>query len=183
MNAPLDLLSQHLITLALGGGFEGKTLSEVRTAWSYRNLTDEDWDWTIEFIVKGGKTLSAYDQFKRVLLNNGSYIVQSKIISRFHRMSIGTITSDPSILVKFQSGKILGTVEESFISRIKKGNNFFFSGKLLTLIRVRDLTAVVKLAKSGKGTIPVWGGGRSPLSSELAKSVRQQIEEFSKESY
>ena len=95
-------------------------------------------------------------------------------------MSIGTITSDPSILVKFQSGKILGTVEESFISRIKKGNNFFFSGKLLTLIRVRDLTAVVKLAKSGKGTIPVWGGGRSPLSSELAKSVRQQIEEFSK---
>ena len=180
LNAPLDLLSQHLITLALAGGFEEKeTLSEVRSAWSYRNLTDDHWNWTIEFIVKGGKTLSAYDQFKRVLLKNGSYIVQSKIISRFHRMSIGTITSDPAIAVKFQTGKLLGTVEESFISRIKKGGNFFFSGKLLTLIRVRDLTAVVKLAKSGKGTIPVWGGGRSPLSSELARSVRIQIEDFS----
>ena len=65
LNAPLDLLSQHLITLALAGGFEEKeTLSEVRSAWSYRNLTDNHWNWTIEFIVKGGKTLSAYDQFK-----------------------------------------------------------------------------------------------------------------------
>ena len=78
-------------------------------------------------------------------------------------MSIGTITSDPAIAVKFQTGKLLGTVEESFISRIKKGGNFFFSGKLLTLIRVRDLTAVVKLAKSGKGTIPVWEEEISPI--------------------
>ena len=177
--APLDLLSQHLITLALGGGFKEKeTLAEIRSAWSYRNLTDEEWGWTIEFIVKGGKTLKAYDQFKRVIKEDGTYHVQSRIISRFHRMSIGTITSDPAISVKFQKGKTLGTIEESFISRIPKGSNFFFSGKLLTLIRVRDLTAIVKLAKSGKGTIPVWGGGKSPLSSELAKSVREQIEQF-----
>jgi ATP-dependent Lhr-like helicase len=177
--APLDLLSQHLITLALGGGFKEKeTLAEIRSAWSYRNLTDEEWGWTIEFIVKGGKTLKAYEQFKRVIKQDGTYHVQSRIISRFHRMSIGTITSDPAISVKFQKGKTLGTIEESFISRIPKGSNFFFSGKLLTLIRVRDLTAIVKLAKSGKGTIPVWGGGKSPLSSELAKSVREQIEQF-----
>ena len=40
-------------------------------------------------------------------------------------MSIGTITSDPAILVKMRSGKALGTVEESFISRIEPGKNFF----------------------------------------------------------
>lgn len=182
LNSPLDLLAQHLITLALGGGFnEKEMLSEIRSAWSYRNLSDQEWNWTIEFIVQGGKTLSAYDQFNRVKKSNGAYYVESKKVSRFHRMSIGTITSDPSIAVKFQTGKILGSVEESFISRIKKGGNFFFSGKLLTLIRIRDLTAVVKIANSGKGTIPVWGGGRSPLSSELAKSVRSQIEEFRNE--
>ena len=179
LKAPLDLLSQHLITLALGGGFkEEETLSEVKSTWSYRNLSLQEWKWTMEFIVKGGKTLGAYEQFKRVVLENGLYQVPSRRIARFHRMSIGTITSDPSIIVKFQTGKTLGSVEESFISRIQIGSNFFFSGKLLTLIRVRELTAVVRLAKTGKGTIPVWGGGKSPLSSELAKSVRKEIEIF-----
>ncbi|MAL85225.1 MAG: DNA ligase-associated DEXH box helicase [Opitutae bacterium] len=179
LKAPLDLLSQHLITLALGGGFkEEETLSEVKSTWSYRNLSLQEWKWTMEFIKKGGKTLGAYDQFKRVVLEDGLYQVQSRRIARFHRMSIGTITSDPSIIVKFQTGKKLGSVEESFISRIQIGSNFFFSGKLLTLIRVRELTAVVRLAKTGKGTIPVWGGGKSPLSSELAKSVRKEIEMF-----
>ena len=179
LDSPLDLLAQHLITLALGGGFEeSETISEIRSAWSYRNLSKDEWDWTIEFIVRGGKTLGAYDQFKRVVNENGFFSVQSRLIGRFHRMSIGTITSDPAILVKFQKGKSLGTIEESFISRIQKGSNFFFSGKLLTLIRVRDLTAVVKLAKGGKGIIPVWGGGKSPLSSELSYSVREMIEQF-----
>tara|TARA_B100001057_G_scaffold280097_1_gene280532 strand:+ start:22 stop:1035 length:1014 start_codon:yes stop_codon:yes gene_type:complete len=90
-------------------------------------------------------------------------------------MSIGTITSDPAILVKMRSGKALGSVEESFISRIDPGKNFFFGGKLLVLERVRDLTAYVRLAKSKKGTIPVWGGGKSPVSSELAQSVREKL--------
>ena len=177
LRAPLDLLAQHLITLALAGGFQAdETLGEIRTAWSYRDLSDEEWAWTLDFIIRGGKTLRAYDQFKRVVVTNGLHHVESKVIGRFHRMSIGTITSDPAITVKFKTGKSLGTIEESFISRINPKSNFFFAGRLLRLERVRDLTAVVSPAKSGKGTIPVWGGGKSPLSSELAKAVQYQLQ-------
>ena len=178
LRAPLDLLAQHLITLALGGGFKEKdTLEEVRTAWSYRDLTLEEWGWTLDFVIRGGSTLKAYDQFKRVVVKNGYHTVESKLIGRFHRMSIGTITSDQAITVKFKTGKNLGTIEESFISRIKPKSNFFFSGKLLRLERVRDLTAVVSIAKSGKGAIPVWGGGKSPLSSELSIAVREKLKQ------
>ena len=176
LRAPLDLLAQHLVTLALGEGFSHKAgLEEIRTAWSYRDLTKEEWGWTLDFIIKGGKSLSAYDQFKRVTRKRGVFSVESRKVERFHRMSIGTITSDPAILVKMRSGKALGSVEESFISRIEPGKNFFFGGKLLVLERVRDLTAYVRLAKSKKGTIPVWGGGKSPVSSELAQSVREKL--------
>ena len=90
-------------------------------------------------------------------------------------MSIGTITSDQAITVKFKTGKTLGTIEESFISRINPKSNFYFSGKLLRLERVRDLTAIVSIAKAGKGAIPVWGGGKSPLSSELSIAVREKL--------
>ena len=178
IHAPLDLLAQHMITLALGGGFFAEeALKEIRTAWSYRDLSDEEWGWVLDFIIRGGDTLRAYDQFKRVVVDtDGLHRVESRLISRFHRMSIGTITSDPAIEVKFATGRRLGTVEESFISKIKPGGNFYFSGKLLTLKRVRDLTAVVTHGKKGKGAIPVWGGGKSPLSSELAAGVRQKLE-------
>ena len=178
LRAPLDLLAQHLVTLALGEGFSNKAgLDEIRSAWSYRDLTQEEWGWTLDFLVKGGKSLRAYDQFKRVTRKRGVFSVESRKVERFHRMSIGTITSDPAILVKMRSGKALGTVEESFISRIEPGKNFFFAGKLLVLERVRDLTAYVRKAKSKNGTIPVWGGGKSPLSSELAKTVREKLRE------
>jgi ATP-dependent Lhr-like helicase len=176
LRAPLDLLAQHLITLALGGGFsEKEALQEVRTAWSYRDLSEEEWGWTLDFVIRGGNTLRAYDQFKRVVIKNGIHCVESKVIGRFHRMSIGTITSDQAITVKFKTGKTLGTIEESFISRINPKSNFYFSGKLLRLERVRDLTAIVSIAKAGKGAIPVWGGGKSPLSSELSIAVREKL--------
>lgn len=178
IRAPLDLLSQHLVTIALGGGFEHKAmLREVRTAWSYRDLTDDEWQWTIDFVVRGGHTLRAYDQFRRVIENEGTYVVESKPIAKFHRMSIGTITGDQSIYVKYLSGKSLGSIEESFIAKIKPGSNFVFGGQTVTLVRVREMTAWVRKAKQGKGAVPIWGGGRSPLSSELADGVRAKFEE------
>ena len=89
-------------------------------------------------------------------------------------MSIGTITSDPAITVKFKTGKTLGTIEESFISHIRPKSNFSLR-KTSATGTVRDLTAIVTKAKTGKGAIPVWGGGKSPLSSELATAVREKI--------
>jgi len=40
---PLDVLVQHLVSMALGGGFRPDALlEEVRTAWAYRDLTEAD---------------------------------------------------------------------------------------------------------------------------------------------
>jgi len=178
IRAPLDLLSQHLVTIALGEGFEREAmLAEVRTAWSYRNLLDDEWQWTIDFVVRGGHTLRAYDQFRRVVEEGGRFTVDSKPIAKFHRMSIGTITSDQAMFVKFMSGKSLGTIEESFIAKVRPGSNFVFGGQTLSLVRVREMTAWVRKGKGGRGAVPVWGGGRSPLSSELANGVRAKFEE------
>lgn len=178
IRAPLDLLSQHLVTIALGEGFEREAmLAEVRAAWSYRDLTDEEWQWTLDFVVRGGHTLRAYDQFRRVIEKEGFFTVDSKPIAKFHRMSIGTITSDQAMFVKYLSGKSLGTIEESFIAKVRPGSNFVFGGQTLTLVRVREMTAWVRKGKGGRGAVPVWGGGRSPLSSELANGVRAKFEE------
>ncbi|MDP0919752.1 hypothetical protein Q6272_32420, partial [Klebsiella pneumoniae] len=52
---PLDVLVQHLVSMALGGGFTPDALlAEVREAWAYHDLTDEEWGWALGFVRHGG---------------------------------------------------------------------------------------------------------------------------------
>ena len=176
LKKPLDVLVQHLVTLVLGQPARPEDLKkEILTTHSYHDLTDSEWDWCIAFITNGGK-LAQYPQYKKAVLEKGKLTVPDNRTAQLHRLNIGTIASDAAITVKFPGGRTLGSVEESFISRLKPGKQFVFSGRRLELIRFHKLTATVKLAKKNSGgEIPSWAGGRLPLSSELAHSVARQL--------
>jgi len=179
LSKPLDLLVQHLVTIGVGTGFEAnQMLSEIRSTYAYRNLTDEEWEWAIVFLTHGGKTLQAYDQYRKLMLEDGVYRVTDQTIAKRHRMSIGTITSDASLIVKYLNGEMLGTVEESFASRLQKGDTFTFAGRTLEFIRLRDMTLQVRRAKDSKAATPRWMGGRIPLSSELAAAMLEVLTEY-----
>ncbi len=174
---PLDVLVQHLVSIALGGGFQpDQLLQEVRSAWAYRDLTEQEWQWALAFVRHGGHSLTAYPDYRRVEPDEqGVWRVPDARLARRHRMSIGTIVSDASVNVKYWSkgggGRALGTVEEGFIARLKPGDGFLFGGRLLELVRVENMTAYVRRATSKKAAVPRWNGGRMPLSSELAQAV------------
>ncbi len=182
---PLDVLVQHLVTIALGGGFAPDALFvEVRSTCSYRDLTRDEFDWALSFVGHGGQSLRAYPDYRRVLLDqDGIYRVPDAAIGRRHRMGIGTIVSDASMQVKYMSGGRIGTVEESFISRMKKGDSFLFGGRLLEFVRVHEMTALVKRATSKKGAVPRWNGGKMPLSSELAHAMLDCMQDASQGRY
>lgn len=177
---PLDLLTQHLVTLALGEGFRSDDLfDEVRSAWSYRDLAREEWNWALDFVTKGGAALSAYEDYRKVVERDGVYRVENATIARRHRMNIGTIVSDASVAVVMGrgiGGKKLGFVEESFAARLSPGDAFIFAGRTLEFIRMQDMTAYVKSVAPSRPTVPRWNGGRMPLSSQLAESVRELLE-------
>lgn len=176
INKPLDLLVQHLVTIGVGTGFgPAEMLSEIRSTYAYRNLTDEEWQWALDFLTHGGKTLQAYDQYRKLVLVDGLYRVTDQTIAKRHRMSIGTITSDASLIVKYLNGERLGSVEESFVSRLQKGDTFTFAGRTLEFVRLRDMTVQVRRAKSSKAATPRWMGGRIPLSSELAEAMLEVL--------
>ena len=175
---PLDVLVQHLVTVALGSGFDADSmLAEVRSAYAYRDLSDAEWRWALDFVVQGGEALGAYPEYRRVTPVDGLYRVTEKEIATRHRLSIGTIVSESSIAVKYQNGTHLGNIQESFISRLKPGDTFVFAGKKLEFLRVRDLTAYVKPANRLKGVIPAWTGTSLPISPELGAAVRRKLAE------
>lgn len=176
-NKPFDVLVQHLVTVALGGGFRSEALfEEVRRAWSYRHLNEEEWQWALDFVARGGQSLLAYPEYRRVLPDEeGVYRVPDTAIGRRHRMGIGTIVSDSTISVKYMSGGRIGSVEESFISRMKPGDHFLFGGRILEFVRVHEMTAFVKRATSNRGAIARWGGAKMPMSSELAHAALEEL--------
>jgi ATP-dependent Lhr-like helicase len=175
--APMDVLVQHLVTVALGGGFRPDSLlAEVRSTFAYRHLTEAQWQWALNFVTCGGETLRAYPEFSRVAPDEaGVYRVTNPATARRHRTSIGTIVADASVQVRLLRGGKLGTVEESFIAKLKPGDRFTFAGRTLELVRVFEMTAWVRASKR-TGAIPRWVGGRMPLSSELAQAVRAKLD-------
>ncbi|MBC8087864.1 MAG: ligase-associated DNA damage response DEXH box helicase [Phycisphaerae bacterium] len=177
IDRPLDLLTQHLVTLAAGGGFtRAGVLQELRSTRAYSQLTELELDWALDFVTRGGNALKAYPEYARVQEVDGVFVVTSAAIARRHAMNIGTIVSDASIAVRYLKGGRIGTVEESFIARLSPGDKFIFSGTPLEFVRVRDLTAWVRRSKTLAGAIPRWMGARMPLSTELSAAVRARLE-------
>ncbi len=177
LEKPLDVLVQHLVTVAAGGGFEERALlAEIRSAWAFRDLGDHEWQWVLDFVTRGGSALRAYPQYARLTLEDGRYRVSSPQIERAHRMNIGTITSEGVMNVRMGNGHLLGTIEESFISRLTNGDCFTFAGRVLELVRVRDMTAYVRPARKQRGIVPRWNGGRFPLSTHLSELMRALLD-------
>jgi ATP-dependent Lhr-like helicase len=173
-----DVLIQFMVTLAVSDGFRADQLfREIKTTFAFSDLRREEFNQLLDFITNGGKTLAQYDEFLKVEVENGLFKVNSRRVAMRHRLSIGTITSELSIRVKWLSGGSLGTLEEGFIAKLKPGNTFWFAGRSLEFIKVKDMTAFVKKSKATKGLIPSWAGGRMPLSSQLSAVFRDKLDE------
>ncbi len=180
LDKPLDVLAQHVVTIAIGGGFNSnELLKEVRSTVAYRSMSEQEWQWVLDFVVRGGDALTAYPDFHRVQIIDGRFEVTERKTISSHRMNIGTIVADAAMQVKFQKGKPLGTAEESFLSKLKPGDRFLFAGRLVSMFRIHDNVAYVKRAKGKPDTVPRWMGGRMPLSAELSAALRRKIAEAS----
>jgi len=171
-----DVLAQHLTTLAMGGGFTADAaFDEVRSTHAYASLTREAFDAVLAFLVHGGPALEAYPDYHKLVEMDGRYAISAPRIARLHRYNIGTIVADGSIEVRYLKGGRIGRVEETFAARLAPGEKFLFAGRNLELVRVRDMTAWVRLAKGRRTTVPRWMGGRLALSNELGHWLQKTL--------
>lgn len=172
-----DVLVQYLLTLAVSDGFRpAEILKEVRGTFSYNSISENEWAWLLSFITTGGASLGAYDEYKKVEIEEGIYKVNSRRVAMRHRLQMGTIVSDGNLQVKYVSGGWIGSIEEWFIAQLKPGDTFWFAGRSLELVRIKEMLVQVRKSKKRTGKIPAWLGGRMPLSSQLSAFLRLKIE-------
>ena len=181
MENSFDVLVQYLVTRAVGEGFRADELyQEVNRLLTPFVTVDhaEQWQWALRFVTTGGESLGEYDEFSKVIIEDDIYKVTNRRTAMRHRLSMGTIVSDPMMRVKFVSGGHIGMIEESFAARLKKGDKFWFAGRNLRLERIKDMTVMVSKARGNDGLVPRWSGGRLPLSSQLAEMIRLKLDHF-----
>jgi len=173
-----DVLVQYLNTLAVSDGFfPDEIYKEVKSTFCYQAMTRENWNWILNFIVNGSQSLQAYDEYKKVEIEeNGLFKINSRMIAMHHRMQIGTIVGDAVLNVKFMSGGFIGTIEEWFISKLNPGDTFTFGGKKLELYRIKNMQVLVKKADpTKKSRLVSWMGGRMALSAQMSELLRQEL--------
>jgi ATP-dependent Lhr-like helicase len=173
-----DVLIQYLVTLAVGNGFFPKEIfPEIKSTFCFQGITEEQWNWCLNFITLGSQSLQAYDEYKKVEVTpEGLFKVESRQIAMMHRLSIGTIVSDSMMLVKYVSGGFIGTIEEWFISKMKPGDTFVFAGRTLELVRIRQMMAQVRKSSKKTAKVVSFLGGRLPLSSQMSKILREELQ-------
>jgi ATP-dependent Lhr-like helicase len=173
---PLDVLAQHMVTCAIGGGFVPSDLfEEVRGAYAYRDLTREEFDWALDLVTTGGRTLAAYDRYRKVIQRAGRSVIADDRTARLHRLNVGTITAEATVTVRYVNGRTLGQIEEYFVARLRPGQKFLFSGKLLRFVAMRDMAALVRPATGATSHTPHWAGIKLPISESLGSAVRRTL--------
>lgn len=175
-----DVLVQFLCTLAVGDGFRAETLrQQVMTTHAFASISEEEWQDVLTLVTTGGRAFAAYDEFSRVEKGeDGVHRMADRRAARRHRMSIGTIVGDTMIAVKWRKGGVIGHVEEYFVSSLTAGDVFWFGGRCLELVRFKDFVATVKPARSPKGRIPTWQGGRLPWTSMVSRILRETLDDY-----
>ena len=168
----LDVLAQHIMACACAAPFwRDDLLDEIRSALPYSALTGETFDRVLGFIRDGGYSLRAYDRFKRLVEEDGVWRVSHPRFVTQHRLNAGIIVEATMLNVRFKNGRVLGRVEEGFAATLSNGDTFFFAGLSLEVIGI-DTEDLIVRATSREARIPIYGGARMPLSTNLADRVR-----------
>ncbi len=183
----LDVLAQHVLGRACAGPFDADDLfMEVTRAWTYRNLTREDFDASIDYVATGGYALRSYEKYAKLKRRpDGLWRLTHPLIAQQYRLNMGTIVEAEMLKVRMASvkrrlgkrvvtgGRSLGELEEWFLSQLSIGDTFLFAGEVLRFEGLDEFGALASKALGQDPMIPSYQGGKFPLSTYLAARVRE----------
>ncbi|WP_150524328.1 ligase-associated DNA damage response DEXH box helicase [Roseibium sediminis] len=186
----LDVLAQHVLGLACAAPFDPVSVfDEIRSSETYRHLTWETFEKVLNFVATGGYALKTYEQYAKLRKGpDGLWRIAHPKIAQQYRLNVGTIVEAPMLKVRLvkskadgrrnpigRGGRVLGEIEEWFIEQLSQGDTFLFGGEILRFEGLRENEAFASRSKSETPMIPSYQGGKFPLSTYLAESVRAML--------
>jgi ATP-dependent Lhr-like helicase len=183
----LDVLSQHILGMACSAPFDADALfEETISAYPYRGLDRETFDRVVEFVATGGYALKTYERFARIRKGaDGLWRISHPRVAQQYRLNVGTIIEAPLLNVRItrnrgagfagRGGRVLGKIEEYFIETLAQGDTFLFAGLILRFEGIHENEVIATRTADDTPKIPLYAGGKFPLSTYLAAGVRAML--------
>ncbi len=186
MTKKLDVLAQHVLACACAGPFFADALfAEVKSAFTYRNLKRERFDQVLDYVATGGYALKSYERYAKLKVDaEGRYVIAHPQFVLRYKMNMGTIVGSEMMKIRLASvnrrlgkrtlrgGRVLGEVEEYFLSQLAVGDTFAFAGEILRFEGMDEFGALATRSPNKDAKVPSYNGGKFPLSTYLADRVR-----------
>jgi ATP-dependent Lhr-like helicase len=173
LERPLDVLAQHLVGMAMEGGYtRDEVLKTVRSAYAFRDLSEEELDRVLNYLEGGGRSLEKQyrENFGKIIWVDDQLAVPSKKVEREYLANVGVIHTEGMVSVILGKRR-LGQIEESFLKRLKLGDIFVLAGRMVRLIETGVTEVKVQDAAGRLPTVPAWNANKMPLASGLAREV------------
>ncbi len=177
---PLDVLSQHILGMALERKWKkDEALNLIRRSYIYRNLKEDEFNRVLKFLSGGYEELEARNIYAKIWTEENEFGRRGKMSRVLYFMNSGTIPDESYVKVITRGGKYIGKVEEEFAERLIAGDIFVLGGKTYEFVYSRAGTLYVDLAEGRRPTIPSWFSEMLPLSYEVSLDIEKFRENIS----
>src|SRR6266403_5199482 len=172
---PYDVVAQHIVGIVASAPVSvNEIFALIRVAYPFRDLTRREFYQILQYLEGGGESLAQQYSgvFGKIRINDGIVSLAHPRIGREFLVNIGTIVSEGFVDVLLKRRR-LGSVEENFIKQLQIGDLFVLGGRIVMLIDTGVHEAFVERADGQLPTIPRWNAAKMPLTSGVARAVRQ----------
>jgi len=169
----LDVLAQQIYGIAISDRISYKDLFNlVKGSYNYETLTKKDFNEVLSYL--SGEYTKLEDRYVYAKIfwdkENNEIGKRGKLARIIYMTNIGTIPDETFIQVKIKD-QTVGTIDEAFLERLKRGDVFVLGGTRYEFLFSRGMTAQVSSSVNRPPTIPSWFSEMLPLSFDLGLEI------------
>jgi ATP-dependent helicase Lhr and Lhr-like helicase len=168
----LDVLSQFIIGFALSQEIhKDKLYNLIKNTYSYENLSESDFNNILDYLSGKHINLEEKHVYGKININEEGIIRRKGKLGRvIYMTNLGTIPDETNIQVKI-GNQIIGTIDEGFLEKLKKGDVFVLGGSTYSFNYAKGMVAFVNTSIDRPPNVPRWVSEMLPLSFDLANSI------------
>jgi len=170
----LDVLAQQIYGIAIADKTHERDLFKlVRGSYCYRNLSKKDFNDVLDYLSGEYTSLETRHVYAKIWFDKETGMIgrRGKLARVIYMTNIGTIPDEARVKVKI-GGETIGSIDEGFLERMRKGDVFVLGGEKYKFMYSRGMTIQVRAEEYQPPTIPSWVSEMLPLSFDLANEIQ-----------